>query len=541
MADKKEKNKSTSSLRAEELAKEQKQVSVSEFFLKNRHLLGFDNPIKALSTTVKELVDNSLDACEEMRVLPEIIVQIKSVTENKFIISVEDNGPGIIKSQLANVFGRLLYGSKFFGNRQSRGQQGIGVSASILYSQLTTGKPARITSRIDPKHPAHYMELRINTAKNEPDVTTDKEIEWFNKSHGTKVEIELEGKYQKGKQSVDEYIKQSAISNPHAEFTYINPLNEKVTYRKATAQLPKQPKKIQPHPYGVELGALMQMMKVTKAKTISQFFTSEFCRVSPAVAHEILAKAQVAQETKPQETTHEQAERLFKSVQETKIMAPPTDCLSPIGENTLLAALKKEIDAEFYAAITRSPAVYRGIPFQIEAAIAYGGSLPKEELIRLIRFANRVPLQYQQSACAATRSAINTVWRNYGLGQSKGALPAGPVVLVLHLISVWVPFTSESKEALAHYPEIIKEIKLALQEVGRKLNGYIRKNVRAKEAKERISLFEKYIPEVADALADLSGKKKEPIILDLQKILKKGLPALIAEANGEKQDDKGKE
>src|SRR3989344_3941321 len=231
-----------------------------------------------------------------------------------------------------NFFARLLYGSKFHSMKQGRGQQGIGVSASILYGQLTTGKPARITSRIDVKHPANFIELRINTAKNEPDVLTEKEIEWLNKEHGIRVEIELEGKYQKGKLSVDEYMKQSAISNPHAQFTYINPLKERVTYKRATNQMPKPAKKIQPHPHGIELGALMQMMKATKAKTMLQFLTNEFSRVSSNVAHEILTKAQIGQEIKPVDVAHEQAERLFKAIQETKIMAPPTDCLSPIGE-----------------------------------------------------------------------------------------------------------------------------------------------------------------------------------------------------------------
>ncbi len=526
MAQAKEKRETTK-IKAQELAKEQKQVSVSEFFLKNRHLLGFDNPLKALSTTVKELVDNALDACEEMRVLPEILVEIRQTAENKFLIIVEDNGPGITKEQLPNVFARLLYGSKFHAMKQGRGQQGIGVSASILYGQLTTGKPAHITSRIDAKHPANFLQLRIDTAKNEPDVLVEKEIEWLNKQHGTRVEIDLEGKYQKGKLSVDEYMKQSAISNPHAEFMYINPLKEKIGYKRATNQMPAQAKKIQPHPHGVELGALMQMMKGTKAKTILQFFTNEFSRVSSNVAHEILNKAQVPQEIKPDDITHEQAEKLFKSIQETKIMAPPTDCLSPIGEEILTASLKKEFPAEFYASTTRSPSVYRGIPFQIEAAIAYGGSLPKEELVRLVRFANKVPLQYQQSACAMTRSIINTVWRNYGLDQSKGGIPSGPAVIVVHIVSVWVPFTSESKEAIAHYPEIIKEIKLAVQEVGRKLYAFVRKTVRMREQKERASLFDNYIPELASSLSAITGAKKTELEEKLKERLKKDLPLIL--------------
>ncbi|MEK6861440.1 MAG: DNA topoisomerase VI subunit B [Nanoarchaeota archaeon] len=528
-------------IKAEELAQQQREISVAAFFEKNRHLLGFDSPVKALATAVKEMVDNSLDACEEMHVLPNIIVIIKESGENRYIVSVEDNGPGIVKEQIPRVFAKLLYGSKFYRFFQSRGQQGLGVSASILYGQLTTGKPAKITSRISPKKPTHYYELHIDIAKNEPEIVVDKEIEWI-KDHGTKVEIELEGKYQKGRLSVDEYLKQAAIANPHLNLVYIDPLKEKVEFKRVTNELPEEPKEIKPHPYGIELGVLIRMLRNTESRNLRSFLTNEFSRVSNAVADEIINKTGLKPDLKPKEISTQDADKIFRVIQQVKIMLPPTDCLSPIGEDLLLKGLKKEINAEFYAAISRSPAVYRGIPFEIEVAIAYGGSsFQQDELVRVIRFANRVPLIYQQSACAITRSILNTDWKNYGLQQSKGALPIGPALITVHIASVWVPFTSESKEAIAHYDEIIKEIKLALQECGRKLQTYIRKTVRVKEAKERISLFEKYIPEVANSLSILTGKKKELIVISLNKMLKKGLPELIAQANGENQNGKAKE
>ncbi len=528
-------------IKAEELAQQQREISVAAFFEKNRHLLGFDSPVKALATAVKEMVDNSLDACEEMHVLPNIIVIIKESGENRYIVSVEDNGPGIVKEQIPRVFAKLLYGSKFYRFFQSRGQQGLGVSASILYGQLTTGKPAKITSRISPKKPTHYYELHIDIAKNEPEIVVDKEIEWI-KDHGTKVEIELEGKYQKGRLSVDEYLKQAAIANPHLNLVYIDPLKEKVEFKRVTNELPEEPKEIKPHPYGIELGVLIRMLRNTESRNLRSFLTNEFSRVSNAVADEIINKTGLKPDLKPKEISTQDADKIFRVIQQVKIMLPPTDCLSPIGEDLLLKGLKKEINAEFYAAISRSPAVYRGIPFEIEVAIAYGGSsFQQDELVRVIRFANRVPLIYQQSACAITRSILNTDWKNYGLQQSKGALPIGPALITVHIASVWVPFTSESKEAIAHYDEIIKEIKLALQECGRKLQTYIRKTVRVKEAKERISLFEKYIPEVANSLSILTGKKKELIVISLNKMLKKGLPELIAQANGENKNGKAKE
>ena len=284
----------------------------------------------------------------------------------------------------------------------------------------------------------------------------------------------------------------------------------------------------------------MRMMSVPKARTLQGFFANEFSRVSTNLAKEICHNAQVPSDIKPTIVSHEQSEKLIKAIRETKISSPPLDCLSPIGEKAIFEGLKKEIKGEFYTSVTRRPSVYRGNPFLLEVGLVFGGELAKDELIRVIRLANKVPLQYQQSACAITKSIIGTSWRNYGLSQSKGALPLGPVVLMVHIASVWVPFTSEAKEAIAHYPEIIKQIKLSLQDVGRKLGSYIRKTVKAREQKERASLFEKYIPEVASSLSVLSGEKKSSIEEHLKKILKKNLRDILQET-GESRNNLQKE
>ncbi|MBI2670662.1 DNA topoisomerase VI subunit B [Candidatus Woesearchaeota archaeon] len=518
-----------------ELAKKQREISISEFFTKNRHLLGFDNPTRALMMTVKECADNALDATTEMKILPEVIVKIDQLAEDRFKITVEDNGPGIVKKQIPNVFARLLYGSKFHTYKQQRGQQGLGVSAALLYSQLTTGKPTKITSKIDPKKPAHYYELGINTKTNEPEIFEERDIEW-EKDHGTKIELEIEAKYQKGKQSVDEYIKQAAISNPHAHIIYTTPEGEKVEYIRATNELPKESKEIKPHPHGIELGILIKMLHDTTANTVQGFLQNDFSRIGPGTAKEIIDDARLSI-NKPKNLEREDIERLFNTLQNAKVIAPPTDCLSPIGQETLEKGLRKEINADFYVTTTRPPTVYRGFPFQIETAIVFGGELEKEAQVRLLRFANRVPLLYQQGACAITEAVMQTNWKSYGLQQSGENLPIGPAVIVVHMASVWVPFTSEAKEAIAHYDEIIKEIKLALQECGRKLASYIRHNVRAEEQKERISLFEKYIPELAQSLSVLSGEKKFSIEENLRKILKKNMSMLLEE-NGLNENDK---
>ncbi len=510
-------------IKALELAKKQREISIAQFFTRNRHLLGFDNPSRALLMTVKELVDNSTDASDEMHVLGEVLVEIKKISDIRYTVIVEDNGPGIVKKQIPSVFGKLLYGSKFFSRRQSRGQQGLGVSMSVLYSQLTTGKPTKIISKIAPNKPAEYYELKINTEKNEPEIVKEETRDW-KKDHGTRVEIELEAKYQKGRQSVDEYIKQTVIANPHISFTYINPDNEKVVYPRAVSQLPLEPKEIKPHPYGIELGILQSMLYTAQAKTLQSFLTSEFSRVGSGTAKEICLKANLQTNAKPAKISSEEAERLFKAMQEVKIIAPPTDCLSPISQEILEKGIKKEFDAEFYAVATRSPVVYRGFPFQIEAAIIYDSKLPQDEQVKLLRFANRVPLLYQQGACAVTEAVTETNWKPYGLQQSSNNLPVGPATIIVHMVSVWVPFTSEAKDAIAHYPEIIKEIKLALQECGRKLAVYIHKKHRSQIELEKRGYIEKYLPHIGEALREiikLNENEEKKVLKNLKDILEK--------------------
>ncbi|MHC4323805.1 MAG: DNA topoisomerase VI subunit B [Planctomycetota bacterium] len=509
---------------AEDMARRQREISVAEFFTKNRHLLGFDNPRKALLTTIKEGVDNSLDACEEAGILPDIKVLIApSKEEDRFRVTIEDNGPGILKKQIPKIFAKLLYGSKFHRLKMSRGQQGIGISAAGMYGQLTTGKPISITSKTSRSKPAHYYELEIDTKRNEPRILTDETVEW-KVDKGTKVDIELEAKFQKGRQSVEEYLEQTAIANPHVSLQFVTPNGESKKYKRASKELPAQTREIKPHPYGVELGVLIKMLHDTKARTLQSFLHSEFSRVSSSVAKAICEKAKLYERARPTRIARQEADNLFKAINQTKIMNPRTDCLSPIGETLILTGLKKQIEADFYTSVTRPPAVYRGNPFQIEAGLAYGGSLPVEGLARVLRYANRVPLLYQQSACAMSKSVLNTAWRNYALSQSAGALPSGPLVIVVHMASVWVPFTSESKEAVAHYPEIIKEVRLALQECGRRLAVFIRRRRKAADSQRKKEYIQQYIPHIAIALREmleLSEQQETTMVKQLTDVLER--------------------
>ena len=512
---------------ATELARKQRDISVSEFFAKNRHLLGFDNPSKALLTTVKEGVDNALDACEEAGVVPTIRVEIRQLDETRFRVTIEDNGPGIVRAQVPKIFGRLLYGSKFHRLRQSRGQQGIGISAAGMYGLLTTGKPVVITTRTGPRKKAHHFELVIDTKSNEPRVKRDDEVTW-EKDHGTRVEIEMEGAYRGGQHSVDAYVRQISLANPHAEITFVPPKPDERgaehLYPRVTEELPAETDEIDPHPYGVELGVLMQMFRDTRSRNLKGCLQADFSRVSARIANEICARGKVPPTRRPREITREEAERVHKAIQATKIMAPPTDCIAPIGEELIEQALRSEVEADFYASVTRRPNVYRGNPFLVEVGLAYGGSMGAEDPISVFRFANRVPLQYQQGACAITKAVTATDWKAYQLQQPRGALPVGPMLLLVHIASVWVPFTSESKEAIAHYPEILKEIRLGLQECGRRVATHIRKQKRAADEAKKRAYIEKYIPQVAIGLQNILGfndRERDKVVASLEDVLER--------------------
>lgn len=505
---------------AEEFAKEQKEISISEFFEKNKHLLGFDNPTKALLMAVKEAVDNAIDAGEEAGILPDIIVKLKSIGEDKFRVSVQDDGPGIVKEQVPRIFGKLLYGSKFHRLRQSRGQQGIGISAVLLYSQLTTGNPTRVWTKTDEKKKAYYCELFLNTAKNEPEIVKEETLEkdGFPEGHGVRVEMDVVGRYRKA-QGVDDYLKQTSISNPFVKITYHAPDGTKLTFPRSVETLPKPSKEIKMHPYGIEFGILQRFLSKANSKTIKAFLVNEFSSIGSKSALEICKMAKINPNIKPVSLDRDQIEKLLNAMQKVKVQRPPLDCLSPIGEHALEKSLKKEYpESEFICSVTREPTVYRGNPFQIEVGIVYGFG-KQDEQIDVFRYANRVPLLYQSGACAITEAVKDVDWKRYGLQQSGGNVPAGPMILIVHMSSVWVPFISESKEAIAPYPDIVKEMKLAIQDAGRKLSSYLSGKRRAGEQKRRLEIFERYADEVSHSLSVLTEKDKKGIEKKLRKLI----------------------
>jgi len=496
---------------ADELAKKQKEISVSEFFERNRHILGFDSQVKSLIMGIKEAVDNSLDACEESGIPPEILVIVERVDKDEYRVTVEDNGPGIVKKMIPNVFGRLLYGSRFHAVRQSRGQQGIGISATVMYGQITTGKPATVVSKTGTDDVAWVMDIMINTKKNMPDVLREDPFVWDGKEHGTRITYNINGRYVGGKQSVMEYLKQTAIVNPHSRITFVDPDGKRTTFEPATDVLPPVTKEIKPHPQGLELGTLMNMAKETKNKNLYKFLQLDFSRISDRLAKEICDKAGLEQMMSPAKLTLENNKRLLQAIGEVKIMAPPSDCLSPIGSHLIKKGLRNvlnEVRPEFYAPpVTRDPKVHSGNPFLVEVGIVYGGELLKDQQVQILRFANRVPLLYQQGACVITKAVENTDWRRYGLEQRGGSgIPFGPAIILVHVASTKVPFTSEAKEAIANLPEIQAEIELALKICGRSLKTHLNKRETKSKTRVKFEIVQEILPLIAQKSAKIVGK-----------------------------------
>jgi DNA topoisomerase-6 subunit B len=508
---------------AHELAKKQKEISVSEFFEKNKQILGFDSLTRALITSVKEPVDNSLDACEEAGVLPDLLVRVEKVGNSEYRVTVEDNGPGIVKKQVANVFARLLYGSRFHTRSQKRGQQGIGVSAVVMYGQLTTGKATKVKSKISDDDVAYECELILDTKKNRPDIIEEDFVIW-DRQHGTSFQVYVRGKYIAGKQSIFEYLKGVAIVNPHAKITFIPPEGNTIVFERASETVPQPTREVKPHPEGVELGELLTMAKYTESLKMTSFLNSEFSRISYRVAREICERAGVPPDLRPDRLALEQAGAILEAIKEVKIMAPETDCLSPIGETLIRKGLKNvlgPLKAEFYAPpITREPKVYAGNPFIVEVGIVYGGELNREETVQILRFANRVPLMYQQGACATTQAIEAVDWRRYGLEQRGGkGIPFGPAIVLVHVASTKIPFTSESKEAIANIPEIKEEIELALKACARRLKTHLNKAAKRSKTKVKFEIVQDIIPMIAEKSAKIVGKPVPKLAGTITKIM----------------------
>ena len=520
---------------AENIASKQKQISISEFFEKNKHFLGFDTLQRAVITAVKEAVDNSLDACEEARILPTIKVEINKLKGDKLELICQDNGPGIPRNSVENVFGKFLLGSRFHAIRQTRGQQGIGITGVVMYSQLTTGSKTHVISKIKADSSAVHVDLGLDTRKNKATKSNEIRDVWFEDGEevvsGLKIKTVMKAKYQRGRQSVHQYLRMTSIVNPHATIQLIvrdsdGEIIDQGHWIRTTEKLPRVVEEIKPHPHGIHLGQLQRMLKEADERKLTSFLRHNFSGVSMRAAKEILSKAELEEGRTPVRIKADEAQAMLDSFQEVKLLAPPTDCLSPIEEILIKKGLSKAIDSRFASTVTRKPAVSQGNPFQIEVGLVFGGDLAADGPIEVLRFANRVPLMYQQGGCLLTKALESVDWKRYGLDHPGGkGLPKGPAAVLIHLASTNVQFTSEAKEAVSDNEEVFEEIRKAMLEVGRGLKNHLKKSKQRKKAQEKFDLINIILPEISRKSSEMLGRD-EP---DLSPVITRIMNAVFLE------------
>ncbi len=486
-----------------------KEVGVAEFFRKNLHMLGYSGPIKSFTTVIHEYVTNAIDACEEYDILPEIKVRIRE-TKNGYIVSVEDNGPGIPPEYVPRVFGSMLSGTKFHRYIQSRGQQGIGAAGVILFSQMTAGKPTKIISSTGKKAAVVFLKIDAdrNTAKVLDESVVD--VDW----HGTKMVSEFEElTYRRGEQSPFEYLRRTAIANPHVKITLWEPDGRKTVWKRTVSKSPGKPKEMKPHPLGVSADDLVRMAEASASRSAVKFLQDDFSRVSVKKAKAILKLAKVEEDKQPSKLTYQDCQRIVKAFTKVKLLAPPTDGLIPIAEAFLDRSLKDTINPAFFRVITRRPTTYRGgIPFQVEAAVAYGGGAGRKSdnggKLEIMRFANKTPLIFDSGACAITQAVKSINWKNYNISDIDNA----PVTVLVNIISPYVPYLSAGKQAVAEDPDVVREIRFAVMEAARSVKKYMA-GVRKEALRlKRRSIFARYAPEVAWALNKITGTPEKKVL-----------------------------
>ncbi len=520
---------------ADEIFKEFKEHSISEFFRKNSQMLGYSGKVRSLTTVVHEYVTNSLDACEEANILPSISVEIKETGEERYSVFVSDNGPGIPKTHMSKALASILTGTKFHRSIQQRGQQGIGASGCTLFSEITTGKPIHVVSRTGKD--AFECDVTIDIKGNKSIVTNMTNIPPGQRGLAVRGEF-AEIKYENSDHGVLEYLKRTALSNPHAELKLIEPDGNVVVFPRSTDMMPKKPKLIKPHPLGLGTNDLLDYARVSQSRKISSFLVDTFSRVTHDKVNEVKEIAKDVDFGKePRHMTWDDAEKITKAFKQVKWMSPDMDALSTIGEKQIELAMKNILNPEFMSVIERKPKVYHGgVPFVVEVGIAYGGNAGKQNAGgvsgNILRYANKVPLLFDAGGCAITE-AVNTIeWKRYAINMEEE-----PVSVFVNLSSVYVFYGGVGKQAVAQDDELIEEIRLATMDAARRLERHIsnKKNMHLQES--RYKTIMRYVSQLSADLEEITGKKHTETEKELKDLIEKKYKSIIAD-EGEPSEEK---
>ena len=493
-----------SSVGAVPLSSKYKELSPAEWFRRNSSIAGFDNPVRAIYTAVRELVENSLDACEDGRILPEIFVWVSEVEkEGIYQVYVADNGIGVPHDKIPNAFAKLLVGTKYT-LKQSRGTFGLGGKMAIMYGQISTGKPVKVISSTDGKT-AWYYTLKINIQKNEPIVLKKSKKELKDRWKGTIVSFQIGGDWRRAKSKIIQYFKHTAIVAPYANITFIDPDGVIYHFHRTAKELPPLPKEVKPHPYGVDLETLNRMIENSHNRTLVDFMVQNFHRVGKKTATDFLKKCKLDPKKNPKQLTDKEKQKMIFEMQRyTKFLPPAADSLSPLGKELLKKGIEKELKPELVVTVQRPPRSYMGHPFIVEVGLAYGGNIQLGNGYQLYRFANRIPLLYDASNDVAMRVIREDIkWNDYLIKKEA------PLVVVVHICSTKIPYKTAGKEYVADIPEIRKEIKLGIQECAREIRSYLSKLKRKQMAEKRYNILARLVNRFVISVAEINKTDKK--------------------------------
>ncbi|MFN7825959.1 MAG: DNA topoisomerase VI subunit B [Pseudobdellovibrionaceae bacterium] len=516
--------------------------STAEYFAKNLQQVGFSSPLKAVLTTLKEAVDNSLDACEQNDILPEISVQITRVgqgsTKNTDLIKivVEDNGPGIEPDDLAKVFGEYLASSKFGRGQCSRGQQGIGISAATTWAQLTNAKGAFVMSKTASMRKAQKCQIDVDIKTNTGIVRNKETVDWDKKS-GVKVEFVIDGRIQlNGDGGLLTYLDGTVLVNPHLTLKYKLLDNDWVKVERVSNQVPEVPEATLPHPHTFKLGEFITHASLFGKINLDKFLKTGFSRISDQSLKDFtqkgLPKGLLGKSIAV--LKDDDFKKVFQAVQDTELMAPSTKSVLTVGEEALSKSIGRLGEVDFFSVVTRKPAICDFKPVVVEVALArfVSRNTEADEPVQLLRFANRVPLQFDKSGCAITWAIESVNWKNYGLSQPKGSLPIGPYVFAVSIVSPFIKFKNASKETIDASEELVEEIRRALMQAGQKLSRHIKKEFREADLERKLAHIEQFGPILVETLARITKApeaRKKKAEEGLRKLLGRDSEDAVAE------------
>lgn len=506
--------------------------STAEYFAKNLQQVGFSSPLKAVLTTLKEAVDNSLDACEQTGILPELEIEVSKVgngsTKNTDLIKVvvEDNGPGIESDDLAKVFGEYLASSKFGKGQCSRGQQGIGISAATTWAQMTNARGVQVISKTKAMRKAISAQVDVDIKTNTGIVKNKESIEWKNKTSGTRVEFFMDGRIQlNGDGGLQTYIDGTALLNPHASMKFKLGESEWQKTDRVSQEMPEIPEATLPHPHTFKLGEFITHSTLYGKISLSKFLKTGFSRISDQSIQDFVKSGLPKNllEKPVTSLSEEDFKKVFHAVQSTQLMSPSTKSVLMVGEDALSKSIKRLGEVDFFSVVTRKPTICDFKPVVVEVALARFINRGEEGTpVQLLRFANRVPLQFDKSGCAITWAIESVNWKSYGLAQPKESLPQGPYVFAVSVVSPFIKFKNASKETIDASDELVEEIRRALMQAGQKLSRHIKHEMKEADLERKLAHIEQFGPILVEKLVALAGaneSRKKKAEEGLKKIL----------------------